>query len=178
MTLRRLIGLVVIVALLAAVGSAAWAWSNGIRFYAVDSGSMSPTFNTGALVVDQPVTAASVYQVGDVITLHPTPGYMVTHRIAAIDANGITTKGDANPTSDVGYVQPAMIVGRLAFSVPLLGYVAMLFQHPMGIAAFLLLIVGLFGAWELSGRDWQRPRRSCAAAVTGTREPIPEGEPE
>ena len=106
MTPRRLTSLAVIGALLIAVGAGAYAWSNGVRFYAVDSGSMSPTFDTGALVVDLPVTSGTSFHVGDVVTFHPTPGYTATHRIAAIGPDGIHTKGDDNPSGDVGPSSP------------------------------------------------------------------------
>ena len=85
---------------------------------------MSPAFGQGDLVIDVPTTTSTTYQVGDIITFHPTPGYTTTHRIVAVDAAGITTKGDANPSSDVGFIQPAMVAGRVAFSVPFGGYVA------------------------------------------------------
>ena len=112
---------------------------------------MSPTIATGALVVDLPTTPSTVYHVGDVVTFHPTPGYTVTHRIAAIGPDGISTKGDANPSRDVGSIQPDLIVGRVAFSVPYGGYVAVFFQHPVGVAALLLLLLALMVVWQLTG---------------------------
>jgi signal peptidase len=151
MNLRRILTFLAVAAFVAAVGAVASAWSNGVRFYAVDSGSMSPTFNTGDLVVDSPVTPTTVYRVGDVVTFHPTPGYTATHRIAAIGPDGITTKGDANPSGDVGPIQPGMIAGRVAFSVPYGGYVTVFFQKPLGVVALLLLLIGLAVVWELTG---------------------------
>ncbi len=151
MILRRIVALVAVAVLLAAVGAGAYAWSNGVRFYAVDSGSMSPTFNTGALVVDLPVAPTTSLHVGDVVTFHPTPGFTVTHRIAAIGKDGISTKGDANPSSDVGYIQPSMIAGRVAFSIPFGGYVAVFFQHPVGVVALLLVLLALLAVWQFTG---------------------------
>ena len=153
MTHRRAFKLASVVALLSVLAAGAYAWSNGLRFYAVDSGSMSPTFNTGALVIDQPVTPTTVYQVGDVVTFHPTPGYTATHRIIAIGSDGITTKGDANPSGDIGYIQPGMIAGRVALSIPYGGYVAVFFQQPAGVAALLLLLIAPAVVWELTGRE-------------------------
>jgi len=150
MTLRRILTLAAVAALVAVVGGAGYAWSNGVRFYAVDSGSMSPTFNTGALVVDLPVTPTTVYEVGDVVTFHPTPGYTATHRIVAIDTDGITTKGDANPSNDVGFIQPSMVAGRVAFSIPYGGYVAIFLRNPVEVVALLVLLIGLAVAWELT----------------------------
>jgi signal peptidase len=151
MTIRRILTLAAAAALVAVVALVAYAWSNGVRVYAVDSGSMAPTFNTGALVVDLPVTPTTVFHVGDVVTFHPTPGYTATHRIAAIGPDGISTKGDANPSRDVGLIQPGMIAGRVAFSVPFGGYVAVFFQHPVGVVALLLLLLALLAVWQLTG---------------------------
>ena len=150
MNLRRIVGLIALVALVTVVGSGAYAWSNGVRFYAVDSGSMSPTFNAGALVVDQPVGPTTVFAVGDVITFHPTPGYTATHRIVTISTEGITTKGDANPSGDIGYIQPSMVAGRVAFSVPFAGYAVVFLRNPFGVAALLVLLIGLAVVWELT----------------------------
>jgi signal peptidase len=149
MTIRRILALAAVAALVAAVGAAAYAWSQGVRFYAVESGSMSPAVHDGDLVVDAPTTATTTYRVGDIITFHPTPGYTTTHRIVAISADGITTKGDANPSDDLGFIQPSMIVGRVAFSVPYGGSVATFFRNPAGIAALVLIIVALYIAWDL-----------------------------
>ena len=164
MTLRRAVTFVSAVALLALVGFTAYAWANGARAYAVDSGSMAPTFNTGALVVDFPVTPATAFHVGDVVTFHPTPGYTATHRIAAIGPEGITTKGDANPCSDVGFIQSSMIAGRVAFSVPCGGYVAVFFQHPVGVVALLFLLLALLAVWQLTGSA-PKPRPTEPAIV-------------
>ncbi len=164
MILRRIVAVVAVAVLLSLVVGGAYAWSSGVRVYAVDSGSMSPTFNTGALVVDLPVTPTTLFHVGDVITFHPTPGYTATHRIAAIGPDGISTKGDANPSSDVGYIQPSMIAGRVAFSVPYGGYVAVFFQHPVGVVLLLLLLLGLMAVWQLTcGRPKPRPAEPIIA---------------
>ena len=166
MILRRALKLAAVVALLLVFTAGAYAWSNGLSFYAVDSGSMAPTFNTGALVIDTPVTQATVLQVGDVVTFHPTPGYTATHRIVAIGADGITTRGDANPSSDVGTIEPGMIAGRVALSVPYGGYVAVFLQHPAGIIALVAVIIGLVVVWEFrNGDDDRQP-----AAVTASEE--------
>ncbi len=143
MTPKRACKFASVVALAFLIALGGYAWSNGVAFYAVDSGSMSPAFDTGALVVDLPVTRTTVLEVGDVVTFHPTPGYTVTHRIVAIGKDGITTKGDANPSSDIGYIQPSMIAGRVAFSVPYAGNAVALLRNPVGVAALLVLLIGL-----------------------------------
>jgi signal peptidase I len=148
MTIRRAMSLAAAVALLAVCGTAVYAWSSGVRLYAVESGSMTPALSRGDLLVDLPTTATTTYRVGDVITFHPTPGYTTTHRIVAIDAAGISTKGDANPSADLGQIQPSSIIGQVAVVVPFGGYVAMFFRQPAGMAVLLLAIVALYLVWR------------------------------
>lgn len=150
MTLFRILGLTAMLAFFALVGVVGLAWSNGVRFYGVESGSMAPAFGQGDLVVDVPTTPDTTFRVGDVVTFHPTPGYTATHRIVAIDTDGITTKGDANPSNDVGFIQPSMVAGRVAFSIPYGGYVAIFLRNPVEVVALLVLLIGLAVAWELT----------------------------
>jgi signal peptidase I len=122
---------------------------------------MAPAFNTGALLVDLPVTPTTALHVGDVVTFHPTPGYTATHRIAALGAGGITTKGDANPSRDAGSLQPGMVVGRVALAIPYAGYAVVFFQQPLDVAALLLLLLGLLVVWHLTAAS-PTPRPSDA----------------
>ncbi|HUX70320.1 MAG TPA: S26 family signal peptidase, partial [Cellulomonadaceae bacterium] len=74
---RLFASLAIAVALGLAVGAAA-AWHDGYRLYAVRTGSMTPTYPTGALVVDAPGSSVTP-AVGDVITFRVASG-LVTHR--------------------------------------------------------------------------------------------------
>ena len=149
MTLRRVFATAAVVALLSLVGLTAYAWSQGFRFYAVQSDSMTPAFRSGDLVIDSPTTSTTRFAIGDVITFHPTAPVTTTHRVAFIDSDGITTKGDANATTDAGQIQPAQVIGKVAFAVPFGGYVAVFLQQPAGLAATLLMLVTLALIWEL-----------------------------
>jgi signal peptidase I len=149
MTLRRILAFAFVAAFFAVVGLFGYAWSNGVRFYGVESGSMSPALGQGDLVIDSPTTPATEFRVGEVITFHPTPGYTTTHRIVAIDAVGITTKGDANASADLGQIPTTSVVGRVIGVVPFGGAVAAFFRQPAGIAALLVGIVALYLAWGL-----------------------------
>ena len=148
MTLRRLLDVALVAALLALVAVGAWAWSSGFRPYAVDSDSMAPAFRAGDLLIDAPVTSSDLLVTGDVITFHPTPAYTATHRIVEIAPDGIGTKGDANTTSDEGRIGRANVVGRVVFVVPFGGMVLGAARNPLVLGAVLaLLIVGpLVGA--------------------------------
>jgi signal peptidase len=91
--------------------------------------SMAPTLPPGTLVVVQPVDPAGL-AVGDVVTyqLRSEEPTLVTHRISAVTAtaDGVTAyvlQGDNNPDPDVEPVVPEQVQGRVAYAVPLLGYV-------------------------------------------------------
>jgi signal peptidase len=142
MTLRRVFDLAFVVALLALFAAGALAWSNGVRPYAVDSDSMAPAFRTGALLIVVPLADADELQAGDVITFHPTPGYTATHRIVAVSPEGITTKGDANPSTDLGRVTRADVAGRVVFVLPFAGAVLGLVRQPVVLAILVLGILG------------------------------------
>jgi signal peptidase I len=76
----------------------------GMQRYAIVSGSMSPAFDRGSLVLAEVVPVGEL-RAGDVITYRPPPGagpeHLVTHRIASIGRDGVfRTKGDANAVAD------------------------------------------------------------------------------
>ena len=167
MTLSRILGLTAMLTFFALVAVVGTAWSNGVRFYGVESGSMSPVFGRGDLVVDVPTTADTTFRVGDVVTFHPTPGYTTTHRIVAVETIGISTKGDANATADIGQVPPSSVVGRVVAVIPFGGAVAAFFRQPAAIAA---LVVGILGLYLTSSLSAGRPK----PAVAGE----PDGEPD
>ena len=116
----------------------------GLKPVAVYSGSMRPTLGVGSLAVDRVVPASSV-RVGDVITFNDpyVKGRLVTHRIARIvhTDHGIAyrTKGDFNKTRDPWAIQLPGKVGRVAFDVPLAGYV-LYYAHTREIRSLLLIV--------------------------------------
>lgn len=102
----------------------------GIKLYTVQSGSMEPAIRAGSLVSIRPV---DTYQTGDIITFKaekdrdvPNPRYTTTHRIINIekedDAVFYQTQGDANEAPDIELVAQDLVLGRMIFSLPYLGY--------------------------------------------------------
>lgn len=98
----------------------------------------------GAVAVIQPVNAQKVQQ-GDVITFRSPENRqrIVTHRVIKVLSQGgrvsFHTQGDANDVPDLEPVTPDLILGRVMFHLPLLGYVVRFARTPVGF----LLIVGL-----------------------------------
>ena len=121
----------------------------GFKPVAVYSGSMRPTLGVGSLAVDRVVSARSV-RVGDVITFNDpyVKGRLVTHRVAQIvhtkKGPAYRTKGDANAASDPWAILLTGHVGRVAFHVPLAGYV-LYYAHTREVrGALLALFAALF----------------------------------
>jgi len=126
----------------------------GLRVYAVLSGSMEPTYHTGALLYVKKADPAAL-EVGDVITFMLSEDTVATHRIVAVVPDGedpsvlrFRTKGDANNTEDGGLVHYKNVIGTPIFSIPYLGYVSHYVQNPPGtyitISVVAVLLIFLF----------------------------------
>ena len=120
----------------------------GFTPYIVLSGSMEPEYPVGSLLYVQAVDPKNL-QVNDPVTYRLPDGAIVTHRIVEVledkhEGRCFRTKGDANDTVD-GILEPARVVGKPVFMIPLLGYVSWFVQHPPGsyvaIAGCALLLI-------------------------------------
>lgn len=132
-----------------ALGTAVVLKLQGYRAYVVHTGSMSPAYRPGDLVIDRP--ASPSYRPGDVITFRHSDRTtdVVTHRVVSISAAGITTKGDANATPDAWTIRPSQVQGRTVLSVPYFGYVAVYFKQPAGVASVVTTVASLMLLWSL-----------------------------
>jgi signal peptidase len=143
--------LATIIAVIVGIGATgAWLWHSGYRAYVVHTGSMSPTYKPGALVIDKP--AKDGYRPGQVITFHHSAQTtdVVTHRITDITSTGlIHTKGDANRTADVWDIRPDQVRGTVVAGVPFGGFVVVYLQQPAGIASAILALMALILLWGL-----------------------------
>ena len=116
----------------------------GIRFDVVLSGSMSPSLNTGDLVL---VTEAPPIDLkeGDVIVFDSPLGTgLVCHRIVAVgQGSDITfqTKGDSNEDPDPFLVPSASVMGKVQVVVPWMGYVVQYLRGPFGPLLIMALIL-------------------------------------
>lgn len=106
----------------------------GYQSFAVISGSMEPNYPVGSIVYTKAISFEEL-DVGDVISF-ASGTTKVTHRIVDLDSETqmITTKGDANKVEDGEPVAYADVVGKVAFHVPLLGYLSVYIKTPLGIA--------------------------------------------
>jgi signal peptidase len=119
----------------------------------------------GTVLFERAVPVGDV-RVGDVITYRPPPSSgvdgMVTHRVVAIRAGGIITRGDAEPARDPWVLRgDPPTVSRVEFTMPLVGYAYLLVADP-GIWALVVLSAAVL-ALLLSGELWKRRRVSPPA---------------
>lgn len=150
----------------------------GLDRYVVTGSSMDGDrdggISRGSLAFER-VVPVSDLRVGDVITYQP-PGAadeddMVTHRIVAIGAAGVVTRGDAMPTADPWTLRPGQpTMSRVAFVIPWIGWAYLFVLHPQGWVLTLASAAVLLGltAHRLRRRTpTLRPPTSGSAAEIG-----------
>jgi len=120
-----LLALVVLIGVMAIVVPAA----TGSTPMTVLTGSMSPTYPPGTLIVVKPTEATDI-RIGDAVTYQIKSGdpTVVTHRVVSVTSSSdgrvtFRTKGDANNAVDSNPVIPEQIRGVVWYSIPYLGYV-------------------------------------------------------
>lgn len=103
------------------------------------SGSMSPVFAAGDLILIERVAAADL-AVGDIITFRQDER-LITHRIIAAERTGgrllFITQGDANAAPDERLVVPEFIAGRYLLRIAYGGRLSQFVQTPLGVALFI-----------------------------------------
>ncbi len=118
---------------------------------AVLTGSMTPTFKVGGVVLTRPVEPASI-KVGDPImftasTANGNPNApLITHRVVSVEREGgeyvFKTKGDANQTEDRFDALGRDVRGKVVLHVPFLGYILDFFQRPLGFILAISVAAG------------------------------------
>ncbi len=144
----------------------------GLEVFAVRGGSMVPAIPVGAAIVAIR-TAPEDIQVGDIVTIRADNGVVFTHRVVEIDASEadvwLRTKGDANTTPDAGPIPMTSIVGVVAITVPVAGYLIAMLTTVAGLLSVLAYALALLLAiWlleESEVKTEQRRRRPASADV-------------
>lgn len=108
----------------------------GLAPYTVISGSMEPKYPVGSIVYVKDVPPTELKE-KDVITYTIDGKTVVTHRIIEVlcDEKDPTvryfrTQGDNNGTPDSDPVHQGNVLGKVVFSLPVLGFVAYFIQTP------------------------------------------------
>lgn len=135
------------------------------------SGSMTPTFVPGDVVVVRPVDTDRV-EIGDVITFHAESGNpeVTSHRVVGFvltdDGRAFVTRGDANGADDPEPITPAQVQGQVWYRVPKLGWLAVWAGEGLTRTVLHVVAVGLvlYGA-ALVLLGWRQRRRHRAPAA-------------
>lgn len=121
----------------------------GLKPYVVLSGSMEPTYQTGALIYVKTVDPFTL-ETGDIITFMMSESTIATHRIVGVvpdeeDSSVVRfrTKGDANDVEDGTLVHYKNVIGSPVFSIPYLGYVANYISSPPGLYIGIIALVAV-----------------------------------
>ena len=159
----------------------------------VESGSMSPSIETGDVVFVKPISAKDVQQRDVILFFEKNTRVPVVHRVVAIQRRisqiqdsvtgvilsesidyNFQTQGDASPSVDETGVGPQDLRGRVWFYIPTFG----LISSGVGTEWFLLGFGGLMAlgwvAWEFYNHNRQakakrrKARRPRGAASGGT----------
>lgn len=123
--------------------------TGNIKLLTVLSGSMEPRINTGSLIFIKPV---GEYNVGDIVTkTTEEKNVTITHRIIekeTVDGKiFFQTKGDANNVADNEKTPAEMIVGKVFFNIPYLGYVVNFAKTTQGLI-FIVIIPAVIIVYE------------------------------
>lgn len=95
----------------------------GYSFFKVTTGSMEPTISVGALILTQDVQIDTI-ELDDLVSFSSKEAYMngriITHRVVSkeISAKGqvlLTTRGDANSSTDIHGVDEGNLIGKVVW---------------------------------------------------------------
>lgn len=141
------VGVVVVLAVLLAIGAA---MALGLRGFDVRSPSMGQAAPVGSAVVTVP-PGTTPLRAGDVITFRPDTSVATTytHRITAVTAAGITTRGDGNGADDPWLLDRSAVVGRVVAVLPGLGWVARGLPWVVAGAALVWFATGFLARGEV-----------------------------
>ncbi len=117
--------------------------------YIVQSNSMEPTFEAGALIVSVAIKPENIKK-RDIITFRPAayPETNVTHRVIDIvEEEGqikFMTQGDANNVVDKNLVDQDNLVGKTILWIPSFGIILNDMRNPFFIIVAFILMALLF----------------------------------
>ena len=148
--------------------------------YIVVSSSMTPAISANDAIIVDDVTPTSVGE-GDVIVFSERGESdgdnidVTSHRVVDVTngENGLAfkTKGDANEEADQGLVPASALVGRVMFTIPLIGHIVAFAGTQLGFIALVAVPLGLLVVGEVY--DLARAARNSREAND-----VPDEQPE
>lgn len=111
----------------------------GFAAVIVISGSMEPAIEAGDLII---IKEQGEYKEDDIVTYRSGPT-LITHRIVAINASEVITRGDANNAEDAPVVLSAL-EGKVVLNIPEAGKFLLFLKTPTGILTASCLVLVCF----------------------------------
>ncbi len=132
-------------------------------FYVVASGSMIPVLEVYDVLVVQGHEPFEDIEVGDIIVFNRPSDHnrVIVHRVASIiddDPKTIRTKGDANPASIPGTDFPITekeYIGKVAYTVPQVGYVTQLLKPPINYV-IIAVVIGIMVVKQMAKKKSEK----------------------
>lgn len=118
----------------------------GFSIYSVLSDSMEPSISTGTIIYVKKGDVQTL-KPGDIISFYGQEQMIITHRIVSIENQLITTKGDNNKDVDLTKVSMTNVIGKVMFSIPILGYVQQTFGNISGVVGLLIVLLSIMFLW-------------------------------
>lgn len=117
----------------------------GYRVYAVKTASMHPDIKQGSIAIAKKLNANEVFDelnIGSDIVFRTSSGNTLTHRVIMLDeANDrLQTQGIREGSTKDAEISSSNVLGKVSFSIPLIGYLVMLIQSTYFI---ILAICGI-----------------------------------
>ena len=117
----------------------------GYRVYAVKTASMHPDIKQGSIVIAKKLSADEVFDeltVGSDIVFRTSSNTSLTHRVIMLDEvnDKLQTQGIREGSSKDAVISSSNVLGKVSFSIPLIGYLVMLIQSTYFI---ILAICGI-----------------------------------
>jgi signal peptidase len=127
------------------------------------SDSMAPAVSRGdVLIVSSPPPSARLGR--GTVVVFAEDGRAIAHRIVDVDADGFTTKGDANAVADTRMRTAGEIRGVGRVVVPFVG-LPIVWWRERAFVNVMLFVAALVSLVELSRRSRSLARRRSAASV-------------
>jgi signal peptidase len=136
------------------------------------TGSMEPTISPGDVVINEQISPAEA-QVGDIVTFRDPErqSKLLTHRVVSMQhlKNGhfaFVTQGDANNTQEHWVIPAGGEIGRVVYTVPWVGNIAVLARTKLGMGLLIGIPLLLILIEEMV-RIW-RPRTRTGPETEGS----------
>ena len=133
----------------------------GAKGYSVASDSMAPKLHKGDVVFVKNVPFEELEK-GDVVTVKfKSREGTYTHRIVTIDYDKkeIRTAGDNTNTVDTESASHSQIMGKVLFSIPLVGYLSLLLTNTSYVAAIALFVLMIMIIGLAAGKYYKNKAR-------------------